>query len=66
MIIWQECVKKENKHLKVYENFTINPNRCKLIGEIIIASAHHPRETEQQHHVVEAAEKDRSCFDAIQ
>lgn len=28
MYIWQESVKKENQHLKVYEHFTINPHKC--------------------------------------
>ncbi|KAM3146478.1 hypothetical protein pb186bvf_001447 [Paramecium bursaria] len=33
MNIWCECVRKENQHLKVYENFTINPNKLYIIQE---------------------------------
>jgi hypothetical protein len=29
MCIWQEAVKKETQHQKIYENFTINPSKCK-------------------------------------
>ncbi|CAD8078957.1 unnamed protein product [Paramecium sonneborni] len=33
MKIWQEAVRKENQHLKVYEHFTINPQKLYIIQE---------------------------------
>ncbi|CAD8160705.1 unnamed protein product [Paramecium pentaurelia] len=33
MKIWQEAVRKENQHLKVYEHFTINPHKLYIIQE---------------------------------
>ena len=36
MITFNESVKKELRHSKIWENFTINPSKCRILLNILI------------------------------
>ena len=40
MITFNESVKKELKYSKIWENFTINPSKCKIINNNISVNIH--------------------------